>query len=173
MKFCLKSFAKSLNYRSALVKLIRTHDSDKLRSFEDRVCHDLCEELLKYLPIRPKCVSKQFQRCLVSKQNILSIYEQKVENLNTLKHMIENWEDSIIYYFSINCKKLEFVLKNCPNMTQINIGSKRYSSNTLENFNQVLEWFVFIQISKNIETVDKLSKEWKSKPFDTLFQIYC
>ena len=54
----------------------------------------MCEELLKYLPIedkcRLKCVSKQFQRCLVSKQNILSIYEQKVENLNTLKHMIEN-----------------------------------------------------------------------------------
>jgi septum formation topological specificity factor MinE len=50
----------------------------KRDSFSDRICDDLCEVLLKYLSIDDKikfeCISKQFQRCVYTKQNSINIY---------------------------------------------------------------------------------------------------
>ena len=46
-------------------------DSDLRQSFSERICDDLSQLILKYLPLKDKlrleCVSKQFQRTVFQK----------------------------------------------------------------------------------------------------------
>ena len=57
---------------------VQSFDGKQRRdSFEDRVCDDLCEVLLQFLPIEDKfkfeCVSKQFQRNVFQRQYHLNM----------------------------------------------------------------------------------------------------
>ena len=58
----------------------------KRDSFEDRVCDDLCEALLQFLPIEDKfkfeCVSKQFQRNVFQRHEELCL-TRRLMNRNT------------------------------------------------------------------------------------------
>ena len=78
----------------------------KKRSFAERICDDLCEEILKYLPIedrfRLEGVSKQFQRTIFKSQNIVSL----------------KFNDNSGHIL----KKCEILLKKCPNVNQIKIS---------------------------------------------------
>ncbi len=52
-------------------------DTQKRQSFGDRICDDLSEDILQYLPLKHKfrleSVSKQFQRTIFTKQKSIHI----------------------------------------------------------------------------------------------------
>ena len=54
---------------------INQENEFKMDSFDDRVCDDLCEEILQYLSLEDKlrlqCVSKQFQKTVFRRQREL------------------------------------------------------------------------------------------------------
>ena len=78
-------------------------------SFDDRICDDLCEVLLQYLPLEDKLrleyVSKQFQRIVI--QRLRRIYE-----LNLNKFRRDSHFERHMYF--INC--LEQMAKKCPKL---------------------------------------------------------
>ena len=89
----------------------RCHDHHYRRdSFDDRICDDLCEDLLSYLPIEDKirmqCVSKQFRRLLHRRQYDLTVSRQ------TLGHR---------YRRAFDAKTFESLLKRFPLITFISV----------------------------------------------------
>ena len=73
-------------------------------SFDQRICDDLSEVILQYLPIKDKfrfeCVSKQFQRTLYVKHNQILIHP-----------FVKNGFIQLI--------PIEKILRKCPNITSI------------------------------------------------------
>ncbi|CAG2162761.1 unnamed protein product [Oppiella nova] len=87
------------------------HDHHYRRdSFDDRICDDLCEDLLSYLPIEDKirmqCVSKRFRRLLHRRQYDLIVSRQ------TLGHR---------YRRVFDVKTFESLLKRFPLITFISV----------------------------------------------------
>ena len=129
------------------------------QSFEERICDDLCEQLLRYLSFedrfRLESVSKQFQRTIFNQQLILDLDNNKLSfNINKLPKLINHLtmpsnlrsfanldalEDEEL--FAINCRKLEFVLKKSTNIREINIGHKTGHKRDicLQNIDEVLQ----------------------------------
>src|SRR5437868_10922482 len=101
-------------------KIILKSDSQMKDSFDVRVCDDLSEELLQYLTIEDKlrleCVSKQFQRTVLTKQHHIVI-GRKWGNALVNPLLVSN------RCLTIDCKRVANVLKKCQNMTRITIGS--------------------------------------------------
>ena len=73
--------SEALDRQTVNKKLCLRSNSHKRQSFSDRICDDLCEEILQYLSLEDKLklegVSKQFQRTVLNKHYELSI---KVKN---------------------------------------------------------------------------------------------
>ena len=104
-------------------------------SFSDRVCDDLCEIILQYLPPKDKlkleCVSKQFQRTaflsrcsqyfvisrkLAKKQEILKNLFKKF-NPNISKIILDFECQRFLDHFSNDL--IELIIKYCNNLTHI------------------------------------------------------
>src|SRR5205809_805561 len=107
------------------LKMQLRSDSQKRRSFSERVCDDLSEELLQYLTIEDKlrleCVSKQFQRTVFTKHHEIEIkWGEKRGN----------------FRFEVDCKRLTIVLKKTPNISEIKIELN------IENMSEVLKTIV-------------------------------
>ncbi len=92
-------------------------------SFSDRICDDLCEVLIKYLSfedkIRFECVSKQFQRCVYSKQYKLQINIDYKGNKNSLIELYPYHRSS--YDSKVNFKAFKSVLKKCKFINEIEL----------------------------------------------------
>ena len=95
------------------------------KSFSDRICDDLCEEILQYLSLEDKLklegVSKQFQRTVLKKH-----YELILENVKQSPNrfwMFREVKPGIVYIENIlfDSKSLEVLLKKCPNITSIEL----------------------------------------------------
>ena len=82
--------------------------TENRQSFSERICDDLCEEILNYLPIkerfRLRAVSKQFQRTIEATQRVLPLIF-KPDSGN---------EDESLNYFKI-------LLKKCPKVNNVTI----------------------------------------------------
>ena len=82
---------------SANKRMCLRSDTKMRQSFSERICDDLCEEILKYLPIKERFrlegVSKQFQRTIFESEKTAFL------ELDDLK----------------NCK---IFLKKCPNVNR-------------------------------------------------------
>ena len=117
MIFNFESFNMSSN-KSLIPKCV-SKNSD---SFEDRICDDLSEVLLQFLPLEDKqrleCVSKQFQRTVFRKQYKITLY-----SCLQLNHEISKQNEDKV--FKINyLKSIESVLKKCPNIQTITLFLK-------------------------------------------------
>ena len=92
------------------------------KSFSDRICDDLCEEILQYLSLEDKLklegVSKQFQRTVLKKH-----YELTIETDYWIPNRKVKEEYKCLYIENINItsKPLEVLLKKCPNITSIEL----------------------------------------------------
>jgi hypothetical protein len=94
---------------------------NRKKSFDYRICDDLCEVLLSYLSfedkIRFECVSKQFQRCVFVKQFVIDLNDNKF----------------LLNENQINEKAIEIVLKKCQNITALLLTSSQFfTQNTLK-----------------------------------------
>ena len=84
------------------------------KSFSDRICDDLCEEILQYLSLEDKLklegVSKQFQRTVLKKH-----YELIIESIPYRK-VTDKYKYLKIQKF-IDFNSFQNLLKKCPNIT--------------------------------------------------------
>ena len=116
-------------------------DSKKRQSFSHRICDDLCEEILKYLPLKDKlrleCVSQQFQMTVLKKQSKLHLkveyekcrYQETNEpDLLKLEYPSEyqvvpqiDPQLEVIAFKSCYHKPIESLLKKCPNIQSIDL----------------------------------------------------
>ena len=123
-------------------------------SFDDRICDDLSEVILQYLPLKDKirleCVSKQFHRSVFQKQNEI-ILELKLKGeprlpmrfdcpnkLNFLRleyprayEVLEEMDPQleILAFKSCHYKPIESLLKKCLNIQSIDLF-RIYSNNS-------------------------------------------
>ena len=104
--------------------------------FNDRICDDLCEVILNYLPIEEKfrleSVSKQFQRCIFNKQTVIELKgcDQKKNNRKNLYNCLVLTANSRY----INIKAFESLLKKCRYCNDF-----RFKSYLIANREEVLE----------------------------------
>ena len=97
------------------------------KSFSDRICDDLCEEILQYLSLEDKLklegVSKQFQRTVLKKH-----YKLTIETRNWIRNrrVRKQYKYLHIQNIFIELKSLEVLLKKCPNITSIELKKADY-----------------------------------------------
>ena len=88
--------------------------SKNSHSFDDRICDDLSEVLLQFLPLEGKqrleCVSKQFQRTVFQKQFKITLYSSFQSNHEMSEDMKEKLFDKTYM------KSIESILKKYPNI---------------------------------------------------------
>ena len=109
--------------------------TNKRQSFFERICDDLCEEILKYLPIedrfRLEGVSKQFQRTIFKSEGVLFLKLDDMEKCKILLKKCRNVNQiktSDYYYILAHFDKdsgktnkynklVKIIIKNCNNLT--------------------------------------------------------
>ena len=104
----------------------RSDDNYKRDSFEDRVCDDLSQVLLQFLPIEDKlkfeCVSKQFQRNVFQKQETLCL--TRIENISEVKRYQGN---NVVFWWGPEfCHQIETLLKKLPNLKSLVFKSSTF-----------------------------------------------
>ena len=120
----------------------------KRKSFSERICDDLCEDILQYLSLEDKlrlqCVSKQFQRTVFQRHYELYI-NIGVEGDHEFYLRNKNFKRYHNYYYieAQNMDSFKALLKNCPNITSIKsnyLGPRNYDSLTInEVFRLIIE----------------------------------
>ena len=117
------SGSEALDRQTVNKKLCLRSNLEKSQSFSDRICDDLCEEILQYLSLEDKLklegVSKQFQRTVLKKH-----YELTIETDNCIPNRKVKEEYKYLYIENkyITLKSLEVLLKKCPNITSIELS---------------------------------------------------
>ena len=91
--------------------------SKNSHSFDDRICDDLSEVLLQFLPLEVKqrleCVSKQFQRTVFQKQFSINLYSS-LESNEKMSQLTEEQTFKMFY-----TKSIESLLNKCPNIQKM------------------------------------------------------
>ena len=130
-----KSFSQELCLRS---------DPQNRQSFSDRICDDLCEEILQYLSLEDKlrlqCVSKQFQRTVFQRQYELYICVRQRVFLST------KFPNDDSYHIEVhNLDSIKVLLKKCPNITSIEFDGEvnEVFPLIIENCNNLSEIILF------------------------------
>ena len=107
-------------------ELVLINDKQNRDSFSDRICDDLCEEILQYLSLEDKLklegVSKQFQRTVFQRQNELYINMRGPEEHKRhliMKELRKRNDHNYYYIEDQNLDSFEALLKKCPNITLI------------------------------------------------------
>ena len=133
-KICL--FETELNeYRNDSKNRQKSSGSEALdrqtvdkKSFSDRFCDDLCEDILQYLSLEDKlrleCVSKQFQRTVFRRQYKLYLNMSADEHKNYLnnKHMFSMRRVHNYYYIEDqSIDSFKALLKKCQNIESIKL----------------------------------------------------
>ena len=129
--------------------------SQKRQSFSHRICDDLCEVLLQFLPIKDKLrlesVSKQFKKTVLQKQNEI-ILEVKLEGFSYPRRSDSSYEPNLLRlkyspeynvvvgmdrhlevtaFESCYHKPIESLLKKCPNIQSIDLTGFHSENNRI------------------------------------------
>ena len=118
------SKSEALDRQTVNKKLCLRSDSKNRQSFSERICDDLCEEILQYLSLEDKLklegVSKQFQRTVLKKHYELTIDKHYwIANRKAEEEYKYLYVDNI--YTCIELKSFEALLKKCPNIISIQL----------------------------------------------------
>ena len=165
--------SEALDRQTVNKKLCLRSNSHKRQSFSERICDDLCEEILQYLSLEDKLklegVSKQFQRTVLKKNYELIIDTKIRKNKNNDKFLI-------IGNTFYDLKSFELLLKKCPNITtiELRVFDKYYLN---EVFRLITKYCDNLREIKSIRAINiKNHKEFqrkfgqKIKTFDRLHQ---
>ena len=152
---------------SSDMNLVSKCISKNSHSFDDRVCDDLSEVLLQFLPLddkqRLECVSKQFQRTVFQKQFSITLYSSLQSNYKISKQT----EDKV---FDRNfMKSIEFLLKKCPNIQTMFLNVK--NNNILKSLFPLItkycdhlnEFNVYLDDWKGVELNEEFYRKFGSK----------
>ena len=137
------SLSKTLCLISDLQNCELKDDNYRRDSFEDRFCDDLSQFVFQFLSLKDKlrleCVSKQFQRTVFEKHNILSIEVKNEWKKSKGKGRVEKGYYLYIKNKLIDLKSLEVLLKKCPNIKSIRMNGdyREYDFNPM--FSLIIE----------------------------------
>ena len=162
-------------------KFKKIDDNYRRDSFEDRVCDDLCEVLLQFLPIEDKfgfeCVSKQFQRTVFERQYEINLNDLNVRNrfkifgppLKKLPNLMSlGFEKSNLRYKSkLNDSDFDSIIKYCHKLKKLNIDLSPISDLMKDSFVEK-----FSQKLVSIYVTDR-EVEWIQKSFPKLEEVIC
>ena len=114
--------------RQSLRQLFSKVNQNKRQSYNNRICDDLSEVLLQYLPLKDKlryeCVSKQFRNTIFQKQYVFDLkFLGYLFIKNTSLPIVRR-----IHY--LICFKL--ILKKCPNLKTIVLRDEKLFVLTLK-----------------------------------------
>ena len=133
--------------------------SKNSHSFDDRICDDLSEVLLQFLPLKDKqrleCVSKQFQRTVFKKQSTITLYS----SLQLNNEMNNHFKSKV---FRANyLKSIETLLKKCPNIQTIVLFLKNNKSfeSIVPLITKYCDHLIEFKVSLKGRTDPKLNKE--------------
>ena len=122
----------------------------------DRFGDDLSEDLLSYIPFEDsfhfRGVSKQWKQLILNKTKFLYL---NISRRKKLKINLIITEEN-----KFNLKKIELIIKNCPNITAINLNTKNCFIDDIINVNEVFEMIIencknLSEISFDFSTIDK------------------
>ena len=131
----------------SLSVVLRSDDNFRRDSFEDRVCDDLCEVLLQFLPFEDKfkfeCVSKQFQRNVFQRQYDLDMFSLKIRDVlgnniaSTLEKLMKKLPNikslRLLCLKNMNKNQMNTVFKNIPELEQMAAINCNPDTNTVIN----------------------------------------
>ena len=149
-------------------------------SFDNRICDDLSEVLLQFLPLKDKprleCVSKQFQRTVFVKQYEICLYSSLKLNEEVTEGFVE--DINIIYIIEDNIRNyiqcIESVLKKCPNVQRMNICTKnRIFKSIVPLITKYCHNLNEFNVDSNEWTEPKLNEEFHQKFSLKLKYIRC
>ena len=164
--------SKNMNALSDKIReeLRLSNVSQNRQSFSDRICDDLCEEILQYLSLEDKLklegVSKQFQRTVLKKHNELTIETLNWMDNRTVK---EEFKYLFIENMFINLNSLEILLKKCPNITSILLrkSEDEFDYNPvfrlIINYCNNLREMYFKEIEINDENIEEFQRKFGPK----------
>ena len=126
-KICLLKDENSL-LKTELNEYRNESKKQKRQSFSERICDDLSEVLLQFLPFEAKlrfqCVSKQFQRTVFRRQNELFINMSAEEHeyyLNSKTRFPMRRVHNYYYIEDQSMHSFKTLLKKCTNITSIQL----------------------------------------------------
>ena len=159
------------HYRNESKKIQKTSESEALdrqtvnkKSFSDRICDDLCEEILQYLSLEDKLklegVSKQFQR------TVLKHNELTIRSCNYMyKDILKDYKYLFIERSFITMKSLEVLLKKFPNIRSIELQGYNESG-----FNPVIRLITkYCNNLRQFKMYDNQIKDQNIKAFQRKF----
>ena len=139
-------------------ELCLSNVSQNRQSFSDRICDDLCEEILQYLSLEDKLklegVSKQFQRTVLKKH-----YELTIDHKFKLIENSRAYYDLYIGNKFIDLKSLEVLLKKWPNIISIKLGESEYEYDYNEVFRLITKY------CNNLRQIDFYGNKINDKNF--------
>ena len=151
-------------------KMCLRSDSRKRQSFSDRICDDLSEVLLKYLPLEDKLrfrsVSKQFQRTVFKRQHELGIIVRG--------HKVILEDRSTSGCMQVHFNSFKAFLKKWSNITSIDLeGASDHSFDSvkinqvcrliIKNCNNLSEVFIWEDIILNERIFDGFIQKFAPK----------
>ena len=161
-------------------------DSEKRQSFSERICDDLCPHILQYLSLEDKlrleCVSKQFQRSIITSQRVISVdFKRNNKNwLIILESLLKKFPNirevknpDIYDNKSDYNKAIELIIKYCHKLTHFDFCFEFLSE---ENTQKVLDQyslnfdsanFQFIKISEVMDFISPAAKQFFSSLKET------
>ncbi|CAG2173795.1 unnamed protein product [Oppiella nova] len=104
-----------------------------------RICDDLCEVLLAYLPLKERfrfeCVSTQWQRCVYTTQTELT-YDDKIDGkcIEWVLKKCQNMTKIGQLYGFINNSMIQLIVKHCNHLNAIVIDVYYLSVDTITQF---------------------------------------
>ena len=149
------------HYRNESKKRQKSSGSEALdrqtvnkKSFSDRICDDLCEEILQYLSLEDKLklegVSKQFQRTILKKHYELII--EIDDNCMVYRKIGGQYTyvkvEFLIETSFVDLKSLEVLLKKCSNITSIKLSEAE------EEYNYKPVFRLIIKYCNNLREID-------------------
>ena len=166
------SSSKKLNVLSdkSREELCLSNVSQNRQSFSDRICDDLCEEILQYLSLEDKLklegVSKQFQRTVLKKHYKLTIENDDYIEKNVKVEYLMGVCSVYIESRFIDLKSLEVLLKKCPNIMKIELRE----ANGRYDYNEVFR--LIIKYCNNLREIVFWSNRISNENFEEFQQKF-
>ena len=146
----------------SLSKVRRIEDKNHRRdSFDNRICDDLSEVILKYLSIEDKLrmesVSKQFRRTVFCKGVTLYIVRTNVKHLEVLLKKLPSIT-SIIFCLDnerqLMNESIEMIIKYCNNLTE-------FDSKLLYFVDEDIQMKFFDKFGHKLKSIQIIDNHWK------------
>ena len=150
----------------SLYKKIKVDHNSRRDSFGVRVCHDLSEILLQFLPIQDKlrleCVSKQFQRTVFTRHHYLIIEEiaEKLINCLNVTKLLKKFSNirSLTTKTNIN-DIIESIIQNCNQLKEIKCNLSQISDQMRDTFAEKFGQQL-VSISATINDLEMIEKSF-------------